>query len=490
MEKVYAEQLSDIQGLILSAYGHLNSAAFLFLHARDTAAAQRWLGAILDDVTPSKPWDLKPTGEKHKPQVALNLAFTLEGLQQFGLSPETLGSFPQEFREGMAARAGVLGDDGPSAPAHWELGGPTNPAPHVLLMLYATDAARLEVWVETQRARIAASAGGLEEISSQRGQRQPSGKEPFGFHDGLSQPVIEGIERHHHGDPVPAVKAGEFILGYLNEYGTYPVSPVVAATADPGQLLPAFPDGALPAYRDFGCNGSYLVYRKLEQNVARFWNFMEEQTKADPDAMVRLASKCVGRWPSGAPVTVSPDRDEARLGNANDFLYTPRDPLGHGCPIGAHVRRVNPRDSLLNDNPTDALTTCRRHRIIRRGIPYGPPPFPPETVEPHHAPVHLKDDGHARGLHFIAVNAGIARQFEFLNQTWVNDPTFAALLKDKDPIVGNNDGTTYMTIQRQPIRERIANIPRFVSVKGGGYFFLPSLRALRFLSQYRAGSKS
>jgi deferrochelatase/peroxidase EfeB len=156
---------------------------------------------------------------------------------------------------------------------------------------------------------------------------------------------------------------------------------------------------------------------------------------------------------------------------------------GHGCPIGAHIRRANPRDALVNDAPAESFTTCSRHRIIRRGIPYGEPAFPPEAVQNHQAPVQLKDDGRRRGLHFIAINASIARQFEFLAQTWCNNPSFAVLFNDKDPIIGNNDGTSFMTIQSEPFRRRIAKMPRFVTTKGGAYFFLPSAAALRFLGQ-------
>jgi Dyp-type peroxidase family len=483
MSETTVEELSDIQGIVLSGYGHLSWAAFLFLGISDSAAAGPWLRKVAPGTMTSRPWPLRADGTKEKPGVAVNIAFTFQGLQKLNFPAESIGTFAQEFQEGMASRSAVLGDDAESAPDLWELGGPNNREIHALLLLYAADGPALEQLVSRQREWLAETGGGIEEIAAERGHRQDSGKEPFGFHDGLSQPVVEGVARHDKGDTSDAVKKGEFILGYLNEYGMYPVSPVVPAGSDPGGILPAFPGGALPHSRDFGCHGSYLVFRKLEQHVAQFWQFMENDADADPASMSRLASKCVGRWPSGAPLALTPDRDDPRLAEANRFTYAPEDAAGHGCPIGAHIRRANPRDTLINDSPAESITTCSRHRIIRRGIPYGEPAFPPAAVAPGHAPVHLKDDGQRRGLHFIALNGSIARQFEFLTQSWCNNPSFAALFRDKDPIIGSNDGTYFMTLQDSPVRKRIAGLPRFVTTKGGAYFFLPSLSALRFLAR-------
>jgi Dyp-type peroxidase family len=482
MSKLTIEEKEDIQGIILSGYGHLNHACYLFLHICNTAEAKRWLKKVTRETTTSQPWE-KRDGKKLKPPTALNVAFTYSGLAALGLPQETLDSFAQEFIEGMVNRSEVLGDKGESASKHWEIGGPENEEIDVVLFLYAVDATAMDDLVDRQLRLIEETEGGIAEVSLQHGQRPDSGKEPFGFHDGISQPDIEGLPCHDPNYPSPPIKKGEFILGYLNEYGMYPVSPVVPIRDDPDHILPAFPNGALAECRDFGCHGTYVVYRKLEQHVGKFWQFMREQADGVPSAMKLLASKFIGRWPSGAPITLAPHADDPSLANENDFSFLPRDKEGYACPIGAHIRRANPRDALVNDTPADSFKTCSRHRLVRRGIPYGERAFEPAEVEGSNAPdPSCIDDGEPRGLHFIALNASIARQFEFLTQTWINDPTFAVLFNDKDPLVGNNDGSYFMTIQGKPIRRRISRIPEFITVKGGAYLFMPGMRALRYIA--------
>jgi deferrochelatase/peroxidase EfeB len=231
-----------------------------------------------------------------------------------------------------------------------------------------------------------------------------------------------------------------------------------------------------------GRNGTFLVYRKLEQDVAGFWQFVQSKVGDGSPEMLGLASKFIGRWPSGAPVSLSPHHDDPALGDEDNFGFTPQDAQGFRCPIGAHMRRVNPRDSLQNDSPSDSYLTCSRHRIVRRGIDYGEPLFPLEMTNDGYAPADLQDDGKPRGLHFLALNACISRQFEFIQQTWCNSTFFQALFNDKDPIIGDNDGTTDMTIEETPYRWRIRSLPRFVSVKGSAYLFVPAISALRFMA--------
>jgi deferrochelatase/peroxidase EfeB len=197
----------------------------------------------------------------------------------------------------------------------------------------------------------------------------------------------------------------------------------------------------------------------------------------------------VGRWPSGAPLVTSPDRDEAGLANDNDFLYFASDPHGLKCPIGSHVRRSHPRDALDPEPGSErSIEVGKRHRILRRGRTYGPPVV--DSLEALAGGVRPTSDPLTtveRGLHFICVNTQIGRQFEFVQHTWVNNPKFDGLYEDDDPLVGSRGsahglpGGTF-TVQREPVRTRVTGMPRFVQVRGGGYFFLPGLRAIRFLA--------
>jgi deferrochelatase/peroxidase EfeB len=177
----------------------------------------------------------------------------------------------------------------------------------------------------------------------------------------------------------------------------------------------------------------------------------------------------VGRWPSGAPLTLSPERDDEALGadphRNNDFLYREDDGRGFKCPAGAHIRRVNPRDA-------DIIGTTRLHRIIRRGTSYGPP-LPPGVLE---------DDGADRGLVGVFIGAHLERQFEFLKSEWVNDGNFIGYPGEKDPVAGHHDGTGSLTVPGKPVRRRIENLPSFVTTRGGEYCFLPGLRALHWLA--------
>jgi len=219
-----------------------------------------------------------------------------------------------------------------------------------------------------------------------------------------------------------------------------------------------------------------MVVRQLEQDVAAFWSTMAEHSKSasgdvDPAQALWLASKCVGRWPSGAPLVRSPDEDDPTWSNDNGFDYRD-DSQGFKCPIGAHIRKANPRDSL-EPNPDQSLIATRRRRILRRGRAYGP-----ELAK------FAADDGQKRGLVFICLNTNIRRQFEFIQQSWLNNEKFSGLYEDQDPIVGDQaqgSGVTF-TIPARPLRRRLVGLERFVQVRGAEYFFLPSRSALGFLS--------
>ena len=242
------------------------------------------------------------------------------------------------------------------------------------------------------------------------------------------------------------------------------------------------------------------MYRKLQQDVAGFWQFMKREAvrrtgAEDTDHMIWLASRCVGRWPSGAPLVLAPHADDPAAGDRDDFLYGD-DADGLACPLGAHIRRTNPRDVIKPYPTAQSLSMSEAHRLLRRARAFGPALFDPAVLtDPTNlagrkALLELADDGNARGIHFFCVNASIRSQFEFVQQTWCNNPRFGGLNDNKDPIIGDNARTdqpsSHMTIPRRPFRVRTAALPRFVKVRAGAYLFMPSLTALRFLAASRS----
>jgi Dyp-type peroxidase family len=439
-------ELNDVQGLVARGYGNLPSARFLLLSIDDP----RWLGSVAAAVTPA---DQRPDGR------AVHVALTSAGLRRVGLDAETVGLFSNEFVDGMTAshRSRNLGDVDENAPGHWDWGGPSTPQVDAMLLLYAGDDAGLDA-LEQEYAGP--------QVLARLGTSNLDEHEPFGFRDGISQPLIEGLAKK--GPPEITLRFGEFVLGHPNEYGRYTDQP----------LLDARPD--------LGRNGSYLVFRQLRQDVRAFWRFLDEATRkpdgsSDPARRLRLGAKMVGRWPGGAPLALAPDGHDPALADANDFAYFELDRHGARCPIGAHIRRANPRDSL-DPKPGSAKSweINRRHRILRRGREYGSGVTPDEALRRDAASVD--DDEH--GLHFMCLNGNIARQFEFVNNTWLNSPKFAGLYDDADPVVAPSQpyGGTF-TVQSDTVRERVTDVPRFVSVKGGAYFFLPGIAAMRYLAE-------
>jgi Dyp-type peroxidase family len=439
-----AADLADIQGFVTSGYGHLPHSGYLFLQIEDRANARRWLDGMIPHVTTAAPWPKLPNGEKLKPQRTLNLAFTAKGLRRLGLPEISRETFPPEFLQGMDSeeRSRILGDTGGSASDHWQMGGPNNGPVHALAILAATTGEALAVELENARKRLH-DFPGITVVAEERGAIPEHGREPFGFRDGMAQPEIKGLR----GD---GVNTGEFILGYENEYGFPPVSPLLGAADDPQGILADSANPHHPGLRDFGLNGTFVVYRKLEQDVAGFWRFLQSESgrwrgRADPQFMVWLAAKMVGRWPGGAPLALAPDLDEPALSEADDFLYAASDPDGLRCPFGAHIRRTNPRDQIRPAGPAESLHMTARHRILRRGRPYGRDLFELSALnDPGHpeairAIVDLQGDGQARGIHFLCVNASIKSQFEFVQQAWANNPHFNGVSHNRDPLIGPND---------------------------------------------------
>jgi len=390
----------------------------------------RWIASAADWSADAKAW--------------LTATLTYQGLRALGVPQTSLDSFPEAFRDGMAARAELLGDTGDSAPANWQppLG---TPEVHVALAAIAPDASRVSVLVgEIEKSR--GDLPGVAEIWRQDCYALPTEREAFGFKDGISHPAIEGSGIPGSNPQEQPFKAGEFVLGYLNEMGVLP---------------------PMPSPDVLGRNGTYVVFRKLHQDVAAFRQYLRANARDAADEEL-LAAKFVGRWRSGAPLSLSPDRDDPALGadatRNNDFLYQDDDPRGLKCPIGSHIRRMNPRDAVVTGD-------VRLHRMIRRGTNYGPQ-MPIGVME---------DDGADRGLCFVFVGASLTRQFEFVQTQWVNDGRAFGAPAEKDPLIGA--GGCPFSIPTRPIRRRLQGLPRFVTTRGGEYCFAPSLSALRWLSE-------
>ena len=484
------EARADIQGFVTSGFRLLPCSAYLFLRFDERLSAKRWLGQLRPLLTTAVSWRVDSNAPKRRPSQALNVAFTAPGLRMLGLPESCAETFPPEFLRGVASAESArnLGDAGDSAPERWQLGGPNNGIVHALLIVHAVSETALTAECERIETNLNGFPG-VTVIAREVGIRSLSGKEPFGFHDGVSQPEIKGIKG-------TGVNTGEFILGYENEYGFVTTGPVLRKSDDPLVLLPDSANPHLNGLRDFGLNGTFVVYRKLEQDVAGFWQFMQSESQrrlgqADPSFMVRLAAKMVGRWPSGAPLSLAPDGDNPALHEANDFLYANIDPAGRGCPFGAHIRRSNPRDQLLPAAPPESLHMTARHRILRRGKPYGPPLFDLCALDGTSGDqglrviLDLKRDQQPRGIHFLGINASIKSQFEFVQQVWANNPHFNGLTDNPDPLTGvrGEPGSAgSMLVPCPGLDQRTATLPRFVTVRGGAYLFMPSLRALAWLA--------
>ena len=375
----------------------------------------------------------------------VSVCLSFQGLKALGVPQDSLDSFPMEFQHGMAARAKVLGDTGENSPEHWEkpLG---TPDVHVAIVAISPDEAHLAPALERARQSYK-ELPGISAIWRQDVHVMPGEREPFGFHDGISHPAIEGSGIAGTNPNEQPIKAGDFVLGYPDEMGAQ-------TTSVRPEIL--------------GRNGSYVVFRKLHQRVAEFRRYLESiSTSADDQELV--AAKMMGRWRSGAPLALSPSHDDPELGadprRNNAFLYKEDDAIGYKTPPGSHIRRMNPRDA-------DVDGVVRIHRMIRRGTAYGPPL--PEGV--------LEDDGKARGLMFAFVGAHLGRQFEFVQQHWMQDGEFFRGGEAKDPISGANDGAGTFDFPHRPLRRRLKGLSPFVVTRGGEYCFMPGLRALRWLA--------
>jgi deferrochelatase/peroxidase EfeB len=430
--------LADVQGIILRSYG-MDALRVIALRIDLAADARKALGRL--PLTSGSPW-------QQKPDFCLNLAITFGGLQALGLTDNTLGTFPEEFRQGPVTRAAIVGDTGDSAPDHW-----TDPFSgsdiHVLVIIYAQTAA-----IRDQQSAVLGGiwARAMSQVLVKDADMLPGNVAHFGYRDGFSQPAIEGGLPNPLPDPLPKAPAGEFLLGYQSQFSEfqYPV----------------------PQPNELGINGSYLALRILEQDCAAFDQLLLDAPQKFGIDGELLAAKLVGRWRNGVPLHESPNTDTPNpplpLEKFNDYDYLD-DLKGLRCPVGSHMRRNNPRSSPI------AGGVGTNHRIMRRGLPYGPP------FDPAHP-----NDGISRGLLGIFIVVSLKDQFEFLMSEWVNGSIFApGIGGTKDPILGdnsNNSGKFVIPVAGgRPIV--VTGFSRLVQTRGAAYAFLPSLSGVRYISE-------
>jgi Dyp-type peroxidase family len=457
----------DMQGLVLSAYPHLDAAEYVPLRIENPAQTREWLKWIAGYVTTAS--DRRAINADANSYIRrldldielnVNIAVTYTGLSTLcALDDHDRDTFLYAFTEGIAGnidnpggnmhRSRILGDTGENAPEKWKWGGKHVPV-DVLLMVFAKNE-------EARRQAVdkALTSSGMvrilkEEALAALSLKEADGKEHFGFVDGKSQPILKGTaDAERFPDSIHLTDVGEFVFGY------------------PDGEKPIVEGPTLRDWKEFGKNGTYLVFRQLEQDVCKFWDFAYEQTRPrhgidDPFAATQLASKIIGRRPDGTPLIPYGQADD------NEFDFSD-DPHGYGCPVGAHIRRAHPRGSLSADTlPRERLN---RHRVLRRGRLYG------SRLE------YPNRDDERRGLLFLVLNSDFERQFEFVSQNWVNNPGFCGLEHEVDPLVGLRDpaSRSRFTLPGLPARTRIESLPDFVTVRGGEYFFLPGITALKYL---------
>jgi Dyp-type peroxidase family len=434
-------EFDDIQYILLTRVPALTG-RYEFLSFREPAQGRAWLEAVRQKV-PSAKTVFDTVDQKRR---WASVAFTWNGLRALGLDEASLATFPKEFREGMPTRWQVLGDSGNNHPDHW-IGGLAGPQLHAIVILFARDASDRAQSVREHNALLARTPG-VEVLSSLDLEAIPPFdyvREHFGYRDRLTTPEIEGSGIEPTPGSGPPIKAGEFILGYPDEDG---------------------PPANLPQPEILSRNGSFMAYRRLQQHVGAFRDFLREQGGPTVEEQELLAAKLMGRWRSGAPLVLAPEKDDPAIANDplrnNNFNYAGMDPQGYAVPLGAHIRRMNLRDTGVN---------MQRRRVLRRGATYGPP-LPEGTPE----------DGLERGIAAFVICASLVRQFEFIQNVWVNDPNFHELGNEHDPMIGTQDGTFDFTIPKRPVRKKIKGLPAFTTVKGGAYFFLPGIKALQYLA--------
>jgi Dyp-type peroxidase family len=449
---------TDIQGFVLRGY-NLPVARYLFLQLEDAKRGRALIRRLLDQITTGQRWN------GGKPQATLNIGFTFRGLERLELPLATLITFPVEFQQGMRQRGELLGDTGVNAHDRWD---PLWRADrvHVWLGIHGQTVRALDACQAAVQSAMDETGGatllGTQEAAAVVIDGKPTTSEHFGFTDGFGNPDYLGVERSSQpgqgkllddGKTWAPLATGELLLGYADEAGELPVAPVP-------HLLAA--------------NGTFMVYRKLHQNLATFRAWLDRQSALYGGGKEKLAAKLIGRWRDGTPIELSPDRPDTAIARdpnrSTNFTYG-ADAAGTRCPVGAHIRRVHPRDAFGFNG-----RLINRRRITRRGLPYGLFAAEGEPVA----------DGDDRGVIFMALNASLARQFEFVQQQWIQYGNDAHLGNDKDALMGNHAGHGRVVIQGDTTPANppfvCSYLPDFIELRGGDYFFLPSITALGMIA--------
>lgn len=419
-----------------------NRGALLLLRVEQPARALAWLATapVQAEGAPAGPGG-----------VWQQLALTLAGLKALGIPEARLARFPQAFKEGMAARAGLLGDVRHNHPTHWALAPHVNqhdrfdPAgAHLLVQVRFHNPTGGEALTDDDRECIAAAGRrltegtGLSLMAVEPMRSNSADKENFGFKDGISQPSLDRTEYKHWDDQVPE---GEIVQGF-------------STLRDKGWPVPEQADPLLDC-------GSFLAVRKLRQYTGRLHDCVEREAKRINLPRELLLAKLMGRRLDGKALA-----DEST--DRNDFNYE-RDPRGSACPFHAHIRRANPRDQA-----PDSALTGRMPRILRRGMSYGPPP---DRLNPN--------DKEDRGLVFMAYNAHLAEQFEVVQRWMAGANASGGYSAQSDPLLGVVDpsqGRRLYPFEHagKPYEIDLGSQP-FVTLQWGAYFFVPSIPALKAL---------
>lgn len=429
------------------------------------------------------------------PAPGLNVAFTFGGLTKVGVAGLSGTAGLEEFEAGMASRHTVLA--GPD-PSHWRSVGPQHPADGVFVL---TGATRAEIDNTIALSLAPAEDHGWTVVREEVGTVRPdpvNGHEHFGYADGVSQPGVRGTTPD--GDIItPSVDRDDHPKrGSLGQDLLWPGEFVFGYPGQDAQLGPAHPEPDFARQGDlatppvpFMDNGAFLVFRRLAQKVPEFdasVRALARQTSGpDQTPADLLGAQLVGRWKSGAPIVLTPLKDDLSLAEGtpreNDFEFGD-DRLGVKCPWAAHVRKAYPRDDVRHDTAPALLDVhhaeafTQTHRMMRRGTAFGPELTHDEALSGHTT--------QQRGLLFTCYVTSIADQFEFVQQSWVDEPDFPQVGSGVDPIIGQPSTGTLPFLGAAPFSENPANKPQlnvahFVTMQGGEYFFAPALDAIQGL---------
>jgi Dyp-type peroxidase family len=451
-----ALDLSDIQGFILRGY-HMQHVSYFICRINNVAAAKRLLakasGPNSDflQVTTAAPW------AQGKPAYCLNIGIPYAGLsrlintQDIKFPGRQFGQTTSAYEQGAKAAAPRIGDTGASGPQYWqgELG--TDNA-QVVFSLYSADQEAQDKYSKILTEGVA-KAEAFELLHQFNGAAFAGDKIHFGYRDGIAQPQIENGPAKPLADDQVKVPSWHFVLQQADE-ATYKIT-----TEQEKQLL---------------INGSFAAFRVLEQDVTGFEDYLNNPKVTAQIEPEMLAAKMCGRWRNGDPLVLNPDnKTEVAPADINNFEYFNADPDGIRCPVSSHIRRTNPRNQVVPGNTGGK--SIPEHRIIRRGMPYGPK-----------YSASSGSDGIERGLLGLFICSDLIAQFEFISTLWVQGSNFSTNgPAGKDPLLGTNDVNDSIFKIPQAEGEPIVleGFPQFIKTRGSAYVFLPSITALKYIAQ-------